>query len=141
MNKYEDPHKKLQDQVDKQVSGKRVVDEKPTSLSPELRKVKDNLLFIKKIAEKPIQKDTHAKRVFGVKLVDPLSIVFGDNIWNRSIFIVDELCDMFNSATIKQRLKYQKQKRKMDSNLSMTIILIIGAVLAVVVLLLVMGVI
>lgn len=117
---YTNPHQKLQQQVDKKL--------KASDLSPELSKVKDNLVFINEIAKDPVEKDTHSELVFGVKRVDPLSVVFGDNIWNRSIFTVDALCDMYDSATLQQRLKYQKQKRRMDSKMGFILILIVAAV-------------
>jgi len=135
MNNFDDPHEKIAQRVDEKIGMG-----KPTSLSPELRKVKDNLQFIHKIAKEPIEKDTHAKKVFGAVLVDPLPVVFGDNIWNRSIFTVDELCDMYDSATLKQRLKYAHKKRSVDSKLMFILLLVGIGGFAIIVMLLAMGV-
>lgn len=131
----EDPHQKLQHRVDAKIG-----DVKPTTLSPELKKVKENLQFVHKIASEPIKKDVHAELVFGAKLVDPLPVVYGDNIWNRSIFTVDELCDLHDSATLQQRLKYRKKRRSMDSKMGFILILVVAAVICMIVLLLSLGV-
>lgn len=135
MNSFDDPHAKIAQRVDEKIG-----EGKPTSLSPELRKVKDNLQFIHKIAKNPIKKDVHAEKVFGAVLVDPLPVVFGDNIWNRSIFTVDELCDMYDSATLKQRLKYAHKKRSVDSKLMFILLLVGIGGFAIIIMLFAMGV-
>jgi len=132
----ENPHQKLQQRVDAKLG-----DEKPTTLSPELKKVKENLQFVHKIASDPIKKDEHSELVFGAKLIDPLPVVYGDNIWNRSIFTVDELCDLHDSATLQQRLKYRKKRRSMDSKMGFIIILIVVAAICMIVLMMALGVI
>ena len=132
---FEDPHKKIQERVDQKTAETR-----PMYLSPELRKVDENLKFIDKIARNQVKKGVHAREVFGVVTVDPRTVVYGDNIWNRSIFTVDELCDIHDSATLEQQLKYAKKKRKMDSKLIFMIILLGIGGMAVFVMLLLMGV-
>lgn len=130
------------DKIDKLIAEKTETKTKRTAMdmSPELTMVKDNLEFIQKMAQKPIKKGVHRVKVFGCKMVDPLSVVCGDNIWNRSIFTVDSLCDGYDSATLQQRLKYQKKPRRMNSNLGFIIVLVIGAIIAIFVLFMLLGV-
>lgn len=118
----------IREKLDKQLSKKkteiRTTTLKPTELSPELNKVRENLIWIKELVENPIKKDVHSKIIYGVE-VDPLPLVFGDNINNRSIYTTDQLCDQYDSATIEQRLKYRKKKRTVDSKL-LFLLLILG---------------
>ncbi len=123
----DDAHKKAADAIDKM---EKYTDEEGKSIksklgSPEIRKVKDNLKFINKLEKNPIKKDKHAKTIFG-KVIDPLPVVFGNNIWNRSIFITDELNDLYTSGTIEMMQKYVKKKRKIDSKMLFILLLIGG---------------
>ena len=142
MGKYKDPHEAVASHVDGLAENRE--GEEPRELdtpsivyqSPELKKVEENLKFVKKLIEQPIEKDMHAVDVFGVEVVDPRTVVYGNNIWNRSIFSVDELCDIHDSATLEQQLKYRKKKRKVESKMAWLIIVLGVAGLAIVVLVL-----
>lgn len=127
--KYKEPHELIRERIDDKISKDKKEDEEktfnPLEISPELKQVRQNLMFIKSLIEEPLEKGTHSETVFGVETIDPLTEVYGDNIWNRSIYTVDELCDLNESATIEQRLKYSKKKPKVDSKL-MFLLLLLG---------------
>lgn len=146
MGDYKDPHEAVASRVDElepeEDAEKNYEEENIVYQSPELKKVEENLKFIKKLIEHPIAKDVHAVDVFGVETVDPRTVVYGNNIWNRSIFSVDELCDIHDSATLEQQLKYRKKKRKVESKMAWLLIVLGIAGLAITILVLfLMGVI
>ena len=82
---------------------------------PEERKrIQDNRSFAEDFKKEPIA-DSHATvKAFG-KSVN-LNAVLKKDIDKRSVFTVDNLCDMFLSWRIDQLQKYQKKKRGMDFN-------------------------
>ncbi len=122
---YQDPHDKIKELLDKKTNSKDDEPFDPLIISPELKQVRQNLEFIKTLIEEPLTKGEHTETVFGVERIDPLTEVYGDNIWNRSIYTVDELCDMNESATLDQRMKYRQRKRKVDSKM-MFLLLLLG---------------
>lgn len=100
----------------------------PADFSPELKNTEENLRFIKKIKDYPIPKKMHEKTIFFYEVFDPAIQVFADNIWNRSIFVVDKLCDMFFAATLEQQNKYVKRKRPVGFNMVFLLILLLGGI-------------
>jgi len=124
---YKDPHEAVQEQIDNALLGKKteVIETFDALLvSPELKRVQQNLEFIKTLIEEPLTKGKHAETIFNAETIDPLTEVYGDNIWNRSIYTVDELCDMNESATLEQRIKYRLKKRKVDSKMLFLLLLL-----------------
>lgn len=104
----------------------------------ELQRVQEHRRFIEEIEEHPIEDAASRVRVFGVKDVD-LNAILKKNVLNRSIFTVDELCEMFLAMTIEKMVKYQKKKRKMDFDMGWLLLLLIGAPAAIVILLVLLG--
>jgi len=129
------PHDKIASRIDQMNYLKR----KPMEYSPELKRVEDNLRFSKKMNDDPLQKHTHERVIFG-RTFDPAVQVYGNNIWDRSIFDVDALCDLYVSASIDQQQKYLKKKRKTDSNMLWLLILVGFGGVALLILFIVMGV-
>jgi len=113
MSGFSDPHDKIASIIDKKdLSG---VDYKPMDYSPELRKVEDNLRFSDRIKKNPLKEKVHSKKVFNCITFDPAVQVFGNNVWDRSIYTTDFLIDMNLQAGLNQIQKYLKRKHKMDS--------------------------
>ena len=103
----------------------------------ELKKVNDNLDFVKKISDDPLPVNKYTVDVFGFETVD-ISAILKKNIWNRSIFTVDKLCKLFLKMDLEQKKKYLKKKRGLEFNYLWLLLLIIGipAVLLVIIFLL-----
>lgn len=127
---FTDPHDKIASKIDS-IKGKKIEEHeenefisKPLQLSPEYKRAVSNMRWIDRFIKKPIVKGAHAVQVFGCETVDPRTQVYGDNIWNRSIYTVDELCDIFDSATYEQQGKYITKKRKVGGNLKALLILL-----------------
>ena len=57
----------------------------------ELKKITDNQKFLKEIEEKPLPVDVASIPVFGTSV--NFNAILKDNIWNRSAYTVDMLCD------------------------------------------------
>lgn len=120
---YEDPHSKIQRRVDQKITERN--QNKNQVFTPDLHKVEKNLRFSKKLADRPLKKKIHEKLIFGIPF-DPAILIYGNNIWDRSIYVTDELCDMYTSGTLEQQAKYVKKKRKMDNKLLMFILILMG---------------
>lgn len=103
----------------------------------ELKKIRDNEKFIKETEEKPITKEEAEVKVFGASV--DINAMLKNNIWNRSIYTVDLLCDTFLGMTIAKLIKYQKKKRRDQFDLFWLLIIIMGIAIAVVIILLVMS--
>ena len=81
----------------------------------ELKKIRDNQEFIKEIEDKPLPQSVASIPVFGTSV--DFNAILKDNIWNRSAYTVDMLCDMFLSMNIERMKKYQAKKRKLPMNI------------------------
>lgn len=101
----------------------------------ELKKIRDNEKFIKETEEKPITKEDAKVKVFGTSV--DINAMLKNNIWNRSIYTVDLLCDTFLGMTIAKLIKYQKKKRRESVDLFWLLIIIMGIAIAVVIIILV----
>lgn len=80
----------------------------------ELKKINDNKNFIKEIEENPLSVEVASIPVFGTSV--DFNAILKDNIWNRSVYIVDMLCDMFLHMNIERMKKYQAKKRRLPNN-------------------------
>jgi hypothetical protein len=136
---YDDPHDKIAKRVDDIDTDTQPPIKKPVYMTPELLKVEKNLRFTDKMRKKPLKKDEHTKTIFGCIPVDPTIQVYGDNHWDRGIYIVDELCDIYVSATLEQQQKYLRKKRKMDSKMLFILLLMGFGGLAIIFMLFLMG--
>ena len=92
----------------------------------ELKKITDNQKFLKEIEEKPLPVDVASIPVFGTSV--DFNAILKDNIWNRSAYTVDMLCDMFLHMNIEKMKKYQAKKRKIPMNIIwlMIILMLVG---------------
>ena len=81
----------------------------------ELKKISDNQKFIKEIEEKPLPHEVASIPVFGTSV--DFNAILKDNIWNRSAYTVDMLCDMFLHMNIARMKKYEAKKRKIPMNI------------------------
>jgi hypothetical protein len=120
---------KQQDDVHKEIDD--LLNQSPI----ELKKVTDNLAFINKITDKPLEPGKFLVTVFGCEIVD-ISAILKKNIYNRSIFTVDKLCKLFLKMDLEQKKKYLRKKRPMDFNYMWLIILLIGIPIVIIVLVL-----
>lgn len=100
----------------------------------ELKKIRDNQKFIQKIEEKPLPVEVASIPVFGTSV--DFNAILKDNIWNRSAYTVDMLCDMFLHMNIERMKKYQAKKRKMPKNIIwlLLILMLVGVAVFVLVL-------
>ena len=89
----------------------------------ELKRIRENRSFEKRFVSEPIDDEYKDVRVFGKNV--NLNAVLKQNIDKRSVFTVDNLCDMFVSWRIEQLLKYQKKKRGIDFNWAWLLIIIL----------------
>jgi len=99
----------------------------------ELEMLRENRRFRDDFKKEAIADEHATVKAFG-KSVN-LNAVLKKDIDNRSIFTVDNLCDMFLSWRIDQLQKYQKKKRGVDFNWIWLLLLIaigIGGVVLVI---------
>ena len=104
----------------------------------ELQKIYENREFFKQVEENPIAPDHENIKVFGVEDVN-LNAIMKLNVLGRSIFTVDELCEMFLAMTIEQMIKFQKKKRGLGFDMAWLLLLIIGVPIAIVILIMFLG--
>lgn len=88
----------------------------------ELKRIQEARAFEKEFKAEPISDADKTVKAFGKDV--NLNAVLKQNIDKRSIFTVDNLCDMFISWRIDQLQKYQKKKRGIDFNWMWMLILI-----------------
>lgn len=100
----------------------------------ELEKIRDNKKFIQEIEDNPVDMDVASIPVFG-ESVD-FNAILKDNIWDRSMYTVDMLCDMFLHMNIKRMLKYEAKKRKTPMNIIWLLIILMAAGVGIIVLIL-----
>ena len=100
----------------------------------ELKKIKDNKKFIRDIEQKPIPHEVASIPVFGTSV--DFNAILKDNIWNRSAYTVDMLCDMFLSMNIERMKKYQAKKRKLPNNILWLLLILMLVGVGVIVLIL-----
>ena len=119
---------------DKQVNADDEVDRLFSDRPVELKKIRDNQKFIREIEEKPLPTEVASIPVFGTSV--DFNAILKDNIWNRSAYTVDMLCDMFLHMNIARMKKYQAKKRKLPNNILwiMLILIFVGVGLIVLIL-------
>lgn len=100
----------------------------------ELKKIKDNKEFLKKVEDHPLPLEVASIPVFGTSV--DLNAILKDNIWDRTAYFVDMACDGFAHMTVEQLKKYLAKKRKLPSNLLFLLIILMFAGIGVVVLVL-----
>ena len=95
----------------------------------ELKKIKDNQKFIREVEENPLPVEVASIPVFGTSV--DFNAILKDNIWNRSAYTVDMLCDMFLHMNIERMKKYQAKKRKLPTNILwvLLILMFVGVVI------------
>ena len=104
----------------------------------ELQQIYENREFIKQAEKKPIAPGHEIVKVFGVEDVN-VNAILKLNVLQRSVFTVDELCEMFLAMTIEQLIKFQKKKRGLGFDMMWLILLLIGVPVAIVILIMFMG--
>jgi len=103
----------------------------------ELKRLQENRAFEKKFKAEAIDDNHKIVKALGKNV--NLNAVLKQNIDKRSVFTIDNLCDMFVSWRIEQLQKYQKKKRVVDFKWLWLFILIacgIGGVILIILLLL-----
>lgn len=110
------------------------VDQLFTDRPVELKKIRDNQKFIKEIEEKPLPVEVASIPVFGTSV--DFNAILKDNIWNRSAYTVDMLCDMFLHMNIARMKKYQAKKRKLPMNILWLMLILMAVGVGVIVLIL-----
>jgi len=100
----------------------------------ELKKIRDNQQFINEIQEKPLSEDLSMVPVFGTSV--SFNNILKKNIWDRSIYTVDMLCDTFVSMTYEQLKKYMAKKRTMPLNILWLLLILMGVGVGVIILVL-----
>ena len=88
----------------------------------ELKRIQETRAFVNEFKEEPIADEHKYVNACGKNI--NLNAVLKQNIDKRSVFTVDNLCDMFLSWRIDQLQKYQKKKRGLDFNFAWLFILI-----------------
>ena len=78
----------------------------------ELKKLQENRTFERNFKAEPIDDDNKTVKALGKNV--NLNAVLKQNIDKRSVFTIDNLCDMFVSWRIEQLQKYQKKKRVVE---------------------------
>ena len=119
---------------DKQVDAEDEIDRLFKERPVELKKIKDNQKFIKEIEEKPLPHEVASIPVFGTSV--DFNAILKDNIWNRSAYTVDMLCDMFLSMNIERMKKYQAKKRRLPTNIIWLLLIMVAVGVGVIVLIL-----
>jgi len=100
----------------------------------ELKKIKDNKIFIKKIEEHPIAVDVASIPVFGTSV--DLNAILKNNIWDRTAYFVDMMCDDFAHMTLENLKKYLAKKRKLSMNIIWIMIILAAVGVGVIILIL-----
>jgi len=100
----------------------------------ELKKIRDNQQFINEVQNNPLPDDIASIPVFGTSV--SFNNILKKNIWDRSIYTVDMLCDTFVSMTYEQLKKYMAKKRKMPMNILWLMIILMAVGVGVIVLIL-----
>ena len=114
----------VEDEIDQLFEGRPI----------ELKKINDNKKFIAEVEDKPLPHDVASIPVFGTSV--DFNAILKDNIWNRSVYIVDMLCDMFLHMNIERMKKYQAKKRKLPMNLIWLLLILMFVGVGVIVLIL-----
>lgn len=117
-----------------QVNAEDEVDQLFKDRPVELKKIKDNQNFIKEIEDKPLPHVVASIPVFGTSV--DFNAILKDNIWNRSAYTVDMLCDMFLHMNIERMKKYEAKKRKIPMNIIWLMVIMMAVGVGVIVLIL-----
>lgn len=100
----------------------------------ELHKIKDNQEFFKKVEDKPLSMDVVSIPVFGTSV--DFNAILKENLWDRTAYFVDMMCDGFAHMTVEQLKKYLAKKRKLPMNIIWLLIILMLVGVAVIVLIL-----
>jgi len=98
----------------------------------ELKRVRENRVFLKNVEEKPIPEENAEIETFRYKKEDGkigvssvnLNAILKDNIRGRDVWTIDHLCKMFLEMTFEDLAKFRKKKRPLPFDLKWLIILI-----------------
>lgn len=105
---------------------------KTEELPSELKAVSENMIFEKKVEEKPVPPGIGRVKVFGCEVWDINSILKG-NYWRRSIYTTDKLVKLFLKADLNSKKKYLKKKNPQGFNFFWIMIIMFGVVVAIMV--------
>lgn len=100
----------------------------------ELKKIKDNKIFLKEIEAHPLPVEVVSIPVFGTSV--DLNAILKNNLWDRTAYFVDMMCDGFAHMTLEQLKKYLEKKRKMPMNIIWLMIILAAVGVGVVILIL-----
>jgi len=95
----------------------------------QLREIRENRAFLKQTEEEPLPEKYATVKAFGKNV--NINAILKINFIHRSIFTVDELCEMFLAMTIEQLIKFQKKKRGISFDLGWLLVLLIGVPLGI----------
>jgi len=100
----------------------------------ELHKIKDNKEFFKIVEEEPLPTEIVSIPVFGTSV--DFNAILKENLWDRTAYFVDMMCDGFAHMTVEQLKKYLAKKRKVSMNIIWLLIILAAVGVAVIVLIL-----
>ena len=100
----------------------------------ELHKIKDNKDFFRRVEEEPVSTEVASIPVFGTSV--NFNAILKENLWDRTAYFVDMMCDGFAHMTSEQLKKYLAKKRKVSMNIIWLMIILAGVGVAVIVLIL-----
>lgn len=100
----------------------------------ELQKIKDNKKFIETVEATPLSTEVASIPVFGTSV--DFNAILKENLWDRTAYFVDMMCDGFAHMTVEQLKKYLAKKRKMSMNIIWLMIILAAVGVAVIVLIL-----
>ena len=100
----------------------------------ELKKIKDNKAFLKKVAEEPLSMDVASIPVFGTSV--DFNAILKNNIWDRTAYFVDMACDGFAHMTVEQLKKYLAKKRKLPNTILWILLILMFVGVGIIVLIL-----
>jgi len=101
------------------------------SKSEGVKKVLENVKFIQKVEEKPLENDVRVK-VFGVEYIS-FTDFLRSRIWTRGIYTTDKLVRLGYGSGLEFLKRYLKKKRTVPFNLLWLIIIMFGVVAAILV--------
>jgi len=100
----------------------------------ELKKIKDNKAFLKKVAEEPLSMEAASIPVFGTSV--DFNAILKNNIWDRTAYFVDMACDGFAHMTVEQLKKYLAKKRKLPNTILWILLILMFVGVGIIVLIL-----
>ena len=108
---------------------------KKTGISSNLEQIRENIVFVDKVQNNPVNTESFNDMVFGVEIMN-INPYIEQQALPSSIYFIDKLIRLNTKASLEWMKRYLAKKRHVPIQLIWILIIVFGVIVAIVVVLL-----